>query len=276
MHAIEYNAFASNQLHAALRLKNETRRKASKDGCVATQFRPRTILLLFIVSITILGSAQEISGSTTVIIRTSNADSYVQSSTPTTNYGTSARLRVDPRPPSIRRSLVSFDLSSLPLGQIIVQAVLSLHLSTQPSVTRVLDVHGVTTNWTESGVTWNNQPSFQSTPTSSNNTGTTIVWVNWTVSADVAAGYATSSKWFGFIIKDNQEPRQVQGALLSFNSRESAAALRPRLTVTYALQIPEIPIWTALLLGVGGVGLVWKQSSKRSTKAHRKGTPSQM
>ncbi len=234
------------------------------------------MLLFLIACTTILGSARELSGSTTVIIRTSNADSYVQSSTPTTNYGNFTRLRVDPRPATIKRSLASFDLSSLPMGQVIVQAVLSLHLSTPPLVTRVLEVHRVTANWTERGVTWNNQPSFQSMPTSSNNTGIAVVWVNWTVTSDVASGYATPSKWFGFIIKDSQEPLPVRGALLAFNSRESTATLRPALTVTYALQIPEIPVWTALLLGVGGVGLVWRQSSRRSIKLHSQAATSKM
>ncbi len=269
MHAIEYNAFASNQLHAALRLKNETPRKTSNDGCVVTRFKPLPILLLFIASTTILGNAQELSGSTTVIIHTSNADSYVESSTPTTNYGTSTKLKVDPKAVSIKRSLLSFDLSSIPVGQVIVKAVLSLYLATPPSVSRILEVHRVTANWTERGVTWNTQPSFQSTPISTNTTGIVLIWVSWTVSTDVASGYATPSKWFGFIIKDSQEPIQGGGSLLDFNSREAAAPLRPQLSVIYALQIPEIPTWIALLLGVGGVGLLWRQTSKRSRNFHQ-------
>ena len=228
------------------------------------KFRLIYILLIFIISATILANAQELSGSTTIIIHTSNADSYIESSTPTTNYGTSTKLKVDPKAVSIKRSLLSFDLSSIPVGQVIVKAVLSLYLSTPPSTSRVLEVHQVTANWTESGVTWNTQPRFQLMPTSTNSTGIIVIWVSWTVSTDVASGYATPPKWFGFLIKDSQEPIQAGGSLLDFNSREGAALLRPQLTVIYALQIPEIPVWSALLLGVGGVGLVWRQTSKRS------------
>ncbi len=210
------------------------------------------------------------SASTIIVIHTSNVDSYVESSTPTTNYGTSIKLKVDPKSVSVKRSLVSFDLSTLPPGQVIVQAVLSLYLSIAPSTNRILEVHRVTANWTELGVTWNSQPSFLSTPSSTTNTGITVTWINWTVTTDVAAGYTNPSQWFGFSVKDSQEPIQSGGFLLDFNSREGAATLRPQLTVIYALQIPEIPVWTALLLGVGGIGLLSLQTLKRRTSRLRK------
>ncbi len=225
--------------------------------------RMMTGLLLFILASALLSGVQELSASTIIIIRTSNTDGYVQSSTPTTNYGTSTKLKVDPKAVSVKRSLVSFDLSAIPSGQVIVQALLSLYLSIPPSTSRILEIHRVTANWTERGVTWNNQPSFLSTPTSTNTTGTNAAWINWIVTTDIAAGYASPSQWFGFTIKDSQEPIQSGGFLLNFNSREASATLRPQLTVIYALQIPEIPVWTAMVLGVGGVGLVSYRTLKQ-------------
>jgi len=222
-------------------------------------------MLVVIIFCAILSGVHEVIASTIVVIRTSNVDSYVESSTPTTNYGTSTRLKVDPKTVSIKRSLLSFDLSKIPPGQVIVQAVLSLYLSTPPSTIRILEVHRITANWTERGVTWNNQPSFQTTPTSITNVGVIISWVNWTVTTDIAAGYSNPSQWFGFTIKDSQEPIQAGGSLLDFNSGDGSAPLRPQLSVIYALQIPEIPGWTALLLGVGGVGLIYSQTLKRRT-----------
>jgi hypothetical protein len=212
---------------------------------------------------TLLSSVHELAASTIIVIRTSNADSYVESSTPTTNYGTATKLKVDPKAVSVKRSLLSFSLSTIPPGQVIVLAVLALYLSTPPSTSRILEVHRITANWTENGVTWNNQPNFLSTPTSKNSTGTLVGWVQWTVTTDVAAGYTNPSQWFGFTIKDSQEPTQSGGYLLDFNSREGVAALRPQLTVIYALQIPEMPTWTAMLLGFGGVGFLWFKTSKR-------------
>ena len=229
------------------------------------KFSAVTGILLLIIICAALSRVQELSASTIIVIHTSNADSYVESSTPTTNYGTSTKLKVDPKAISIKRSLVSFDLSKIPAGQVIVQATLSLYLSTPPATTRILEVHRVTANWTEQGVTWNNQPNFQATPTSTATSGVIVTWVNWTVTTDIATGYSNPSQWFGFTIKDSQEPIQAGGSLLDFNSGDGSAPLRPQLSVIYALQIPEIPAWTALLLGVGGVGLIYSQTLKRRT-----------
>ncbi len=234
-------------------------------GAQSLNYSVVTGILLFIISCSLVGGVRDLSASTIIVIHTSNADSYVESSTPTTNYGASTKLKVDPKAVSVKRSLVSFDLSTIPRGQVIVQAVLSLYLSTPPSTIRILEVHRITANWTDRGVTWNNQPSFQTTPTSKTNAGVIITWVNWTVTTDIAAGYANPSQWFGFTIKDSQEPIQAGGSLLDLNSGDGSIPLRPQLSVIYALQIPEIPVWTALLLGVGGVALISSQTWKRRT-----------
>ncbi len=220
-------------------------------------------ILLLILASAELSGIHELAASTINTIHTSNADSYIQSSTPTSNYGTSTKLKVDPKTVSAKRTLLSFDLSSIPSGQVIVQAILSLYLTIPPSTSRVLEIHRVTANWTELGVTWNNQPSLLTTPTSTNASGTNATWISWIVTTDIALGYANPSQWFGFTIKDSQETIQSGGFLLDFTSREAAVSLRPQLTVIYALQIPEIPLWSAMILGMWGVAILWSRNSKR-------------
>lgn len=47
--------------------------------------------------------------------------------------------------------------------------------------------------------------------------------------------------------------------MTSFNSGDNPnLTLAPKLTVTYALQIPEVPVWTALLLAFAGVMAFWR------------------
>ncbi|MGZ4616746.1 MAG: CBM96 family carbohydrate-binding protein [Actinomycetes bacterium] len=85
------------------------------------------------------------------------ADSYVQSDTATTNYGTAARVVADASP--LRRGLLKFTVSGLSAAP--KSAVLRLSCVDGSSVGGVF--HRVAdTTWTETGVTWNNQPPADS------------------------------------------------------------------------------------------------------------------
>ena len=86
------------------------------------------------------------------------ADSFIDSSTPDTNFGHSAALRLDVSPDV--RSFISFDVQDLPGGHI-SSAVLQL-FSTKTSRFG-FDVFEVTdNNWAESEITYNNAPHFGS------------------------------------------------------------------------------------------------------------------
>ena len=91
----------------------------------------------------------------------------------------------------------------------------------------------MTSSWTETGVTWTNQPSAASSVSSSASvtlgaaSGTVV---EWSVIGDTQAfvtGSATNSGWR---ITDSAEGAAV-GTLLTFNSREAASG-RPQLVDT--------------------------------------------
>ena len=90
------------------------------------------------------------------------ADSYVNASNPTTNYGTSKTLYVDNSP--IERSYVQFNVTGL--GQ--APSKVTLKIFANSTSTTGFDVYSVSDNtWTEKGITYSNAPAFAGSKTGS-------------------------------------------------------------------------------------------------------------
>ena len=94
-----------------------------------------------------------------------SADTYVQSSTATTNYGTATGMLVKPTVNGSpdRVGYVRFDLSPL-AGKTVTSAVLTTESvisdgTTSPSTVRV-DAHNATGSWTETGMTYSGRPTL--------------------------------------------------------------------------------------------------------------------
>ena len=93
----------------------------------------------------------------------STGDSYVVQNQGDTNYGTETTMEVRSYDALFgaqnRRSFVEFDLSSISSAATILSATTRLYLATAPAGSRYYDLHRVTASWTETGITWNNQPA---------------------------------------------------------------------------------------------------------------------
>ena len=91
------------------------------------------------------------------------ADSYVDSSNPSTNYGTSTQIRVDGSPDV--HSYLRFFVSGLN-GATVSQAVLQIYANSSSSAG--LTAKSVSDNtWGETSITYNNMPALGSTLSSS-------------------------------------------------------------------------------------------------------------
>ena len=132
------------------------------------------------------------------------------------------------------RSLLQFDLASIPANSTIVSATLELYmiinLQAEAGNTAVTS-HRLLSSWTEATVTWNNAPSFAPTVDPSTNVVLSS-WVQFDVSNlvdDWVTGGATNH---GLLM-------QGDGTLgvYSFFSRESAT-FKPRLHVSYVSNTP--------------------------------------
>ena len=177
-----------------------------------------------------------------IVTLSTNADSYLRGSAENTNVGTETLLRVRKTGPN--RSLVRFDqaaLVSATTGTLVQSATLELFVEFSTSTWgsgREIDVHRLTTDWSETGVTWNcpidTAPlnldpdcavqwaggSFVATATDSylhTDAFTGVVQLD--VTADVQA-FVSGTNNFGWILKKRDEG---QNGLLEYTSREGTA-----------------------------------------------------
>jgi hypothetical protein len=190
----------------------------------------------------------------TLTTTTAVADASVRQGSATSNFGTAATNNIASGSGANRRLYTRFDLSvcspTIPSTATIRLAMLRVYLSALPSTCRTVDVFRVTTTWTETGLTWNNQPFGTTTnnPASSLASDTFSVGTptgcgnrvagyltDATVTTDVAAWVAGSASNFGWMLRDD-----VEGAASTVTSTYSAKELGtvaqvPQLVVTYVV-----------------------------------------
>ncbi|MBJ6724226.1 CBM96 family carbohydrate-binding protein [Geomesophilobacter sediminis] len=149
------------------------------------------------------------------------ADAQVASGAANSNYGASNNLYVQSATTAQssfgnERSWLKFDLSGL-AGATVTGATLQLWNWKSSGADLTLELRGADSNWTESGLTWNNQPalgSVISTPTM--DSGSSNLWYNWDVTSFVQANLGTNAS---FVLK----PQTENGPLLStfgFDAKE--------------------------------------------------------
>jgi hypothetical protein len=176
---------------------------------------------------TITAAADFCPGPQTVNVAAS-ADSWVNQSSPTRNYGNSTQLEVRARAGRVRRTLINFALPAPPPGCSLTQVTLRLYASTS-TAGRTIEAVPLTGAWTETGVNWNNQPGT-GTPVASSPSG--AGWRSWDVTAAVQNAYASPSTYYGFLLRDSVETSATSRRQV-YVSRTGAAANRPVLVVTF-------------------------------------------
>ncbi|MDD4880918.1 MAG: DNRLRE domain-containing protein, partial [Gallionellaceae bacterium] len=122
------------------------------------------------------------------------ADAQVASGHAASNYGTGTNLYVQSSSVSAfgnERSWLKFNLSGIPAGSTITGATLRLWNWKSAGAALSVEVRGsADDNWTETGLTWNNQPApggILDTRTLAS--GTSNVWVDWNVTPFVQAQF---------------------------------------------------------------------------------------
>jgi hypothetical protein len=157
---------------------------------------------------------------------TAVADAWINQSSSTSNNGADSILKVMSKSGNSNlRALVRFNLPSIPAGCVLDTAALRLYAASASSGTRTLQALRVNASWTESGVTWANQPA---TTGSAATTTSGAGYRTWTVSTIVANMYSSGSN-NGFLIRDATES---QDAEQQFHAREKGDN-PPQLVVTF-------------------------------------------
>jgi len=120
-----------------------------------------------------------------------------------------------------------FELSSIPPGSSVNSASLILCLT--GALGSIHELRPVTSTWTESGVTWNNQPGT----TGSSTTPLTVPGfgcISLNVKTDVQS-WVNGTANLGWRIRDQNESSALP---VAYSTREEATAgLRPTLNITY-------------------------------------------
>ncbi|MEX2459228.1 MAG: DNRLRE domain-containing protein [Actinomycetota bacterium] len=159
-----------------------------------------------------------------------NADAFVRQTSAGSNFGTASTVRVQSAVnlllfPDNERTLVRFSLPAIPSWCTLTTATLRMNASSA-AAGRTLQAIRAAAAWTETGVTWTNQPA---TAGAASTAGSGTGWREWDVRTQVEAMYAGTNA--GFLVRDASE-----GAVLAqtqvFSSREGANP--PQLVLTFA------------------------------------------
>ncbi|TAL20052.1 DNRLRE domain-containing protein [Patescibacteria group bacterium] len=162
----------------------------------------------------------------------SSADTYISNNYPTNSYGGIDTAFVQYQSgPSFSRTLLKFDLSSIPVGSTVQAAELALTFqSVSTSTTVTLQLYRAGESWSETSATWNSAPTLSdlivSQLTSKN------AAQKWTVTDAVKNWVAGTWSNNGLILKSTEG----SGNQFTFGYWTREAALtdsRPKLTVTY-------------------------------------------
>jgi hypothetical protein len=174
---------------------------------------------------------------------TAGKDTFVRSApNHANNYGTLPTIDIGRESYGTNRALLQFDLSTIPNGITVISANLELVVSSVTSPSNYnFDIHRVTSEWNETTVTWETQPSFDSTEKVTFQIGNTGI-----VSINIAS---IVQKWFegfvnyGILIKNDTEDSNVSAKTIH-SSESLSPSSRPKLTVTYNVP-PTAPTVTA-------------------------------
>ena len=151
-----------------------------------------------------------------------SADAYVMQSSPTSNYGTAANLRVDGSP--ILRSYLRFTVSGLS-GAAVQSAKLRLYAN---STAGGLSVNGLANNsWTETGLTFANAPA----PGNAIKTSAAATGGQW-LTIDISS-YVKAEGTYNLVLTP------IDATNFSLGARETGANA-PQLVITTASVVPNV------------------------------------
>jgi hypothetical protein len=159
----------------------------------------------------------------------SSADTWIQQdgANANSNFGTDTLLDVKTQSVKNRRALVDFPaLPALAAGCNLTAATLRINATTVQG-TRTFDAYRISTAWTETVVTWNNQPGTTGTAAS---TSAAVGWMTWNVLSQVQTWYSSGND-FGFMIRDSVEDAG-SASTSTLQSRENTND--PELVITIA------------------------------------------
>ncbi|AVX21580.1 hypothetical protein SAMN02745885_01671 [Carboxydocella sporoproducens DSM 16521] len=185
----------------------------------------------------------------TTTLQPSSQDAYIWQRNSTTNYGATSIIRVgwNSAYGVPWRGLVQFDISGI-TGDI-TSATLSLYAYTV-SGSQTVNLHKVTSAWSESTITWNTAPGFDSSVVTAKNISA-VGWQDFDITV-LVQGWKTNGNNFGVLLKQDTESNSNY---CDFASKEytTDTALRPKLIITYTTPSVDASINTTAATALAAV-----------------------
>lgn len=187
-------------------------------------------------------------------------DALVASLWPDNNYGTHsdfiACAWTNQSAESNLRALIEFDIASIPPGATVISATLELYHYTSPFNIGHSNLSGpadcwlerITQPWTESGVTWNNQPATTAV-NRVNVVAPLVMNQNYTLNVTqlLQDMLNNASSSYGFMLRLQNE--SYYRSLLFASSDASNSSFHPKLTVEYDVAIlPLAGCWNSIVI----------------------------
>jgi len=189
----------------------------------------------------------------TPVATTAVIDATLRQGTPASNFGALTTSTVASGSAVNQRTYLRFDLTScnpaIPATAIVRLATLRLYVTAVPAVCRTIDLFKVAVSWTETAITWNNQPfgatinnpasasrsgSFTvGTPVGCQNQATGVYITGGTLTSDIASFVAGSSTNFGWMLRDDVEGSATTRTVTMSAKELGTVAQDPQLVVTY-------------------------------------------
>jgi hypothetical protein len=188
-------------------------------------------------------------------------DAWVNEANPTAGYGNATYMSVKDRS-GLAEAYLRFsqaDLNSLSGKPITSGSLFLYQYQGTNSPGDVINVHSITSDWTESTVSWSNRPAYEAVPVSSlavAGDADTTGWREWTGLGNTVASWA-GNPHFGLALENNADLKNEELYARFYSSEYSNADFRPYLKVTAA---PEPVSMVLFGLGAGVMGLKrWRQ-----------------
>src|ERR1035437_6584792 len=185
---------------------------------------------------------------------------YTPNNDTSNNYGTDARLDAwrwtNTGVPYSTRAYLKFDVSSLPTTAVVCSAILTVHTDANNEMSgfnqpNAFYLKRATSSWTQSGITWHNQPTLSTTNIISVGSYTsTTAGTSYTidVSSHIQDMINNPSTNYGWAIMLQNESN-TYAALGLASSNHATSAYRPMLTVVYVSSLTVTPTSTTLCAG---------------------------
>lgn len=167
-------------------------------------------------------------GSTTL---TASADSDVDEEFPNTNHGTATTLQLDSNAGKRNRPYLTFTLPPLPAGCALTAATLRISPAVTGGALATHNLYRITTPWTETGISWNAQPSTANpAPFADPGISLNPPPIDLDALATVQAMYAGTA--YGFSIRSTYEG-SGSGSYNSYYDSREASSGKPQLVLTW-------------------------------------------